>query len=147
LGVKKLIESRSITCELARVAVEAAVLQAMELGVSVSIAVTDGAGHLVCFERMNSAPFQTTKIALDKAHSVAGNGMATHEFWEVVRQEEALLHGVASVDGATIIGGGLPVLYDNGLIGAVGISGKSSMSQDREIAGAAVQAVAAYLRS
>lgn len=143
--MKKLIESRIITRELARVAVEAAVLRSMELGVSVSIAVTDGAGHLVCFERMNSAPFQTAKIALDKAYSVAGNGMATHEFWEVVRQEEALLHGLASIEGATIIGGGVPVLHDNGLIGAVGISGKSSMSQDREIAEAAVEAVVASL--
>lgn len=71
--------------------------------------------------------------------------MATHEFWEVVRQEEALLHGVATIDGANIIGGGLPVLHDSGLIGAVGISGKSSTSQDREIAEAAVEAVVASL--
>lgn len=143
--MKKFIESRNITRELARVAVDAAVLKSTELGVSVSIAVADGAGHLVCFERMNGAPFQTAKIASGKAYSVAGNGLATHEFWEVVRQEEALLHGLASIDGATIIGGGLPVLYDDGLIGAVGISGKSSMSQDREIAGAAVEAVVASL--
>lgn len=143
--MKILMESRNITRELARVAVEAAVSKSTELGVSVSIAVTDGAGHPVCFERMNSAPFQTAKIALDKAYSVAGNGMATHEFWEVVRQEESLLYGVASIDGATIIGGGLPVLHDNELIAAVGISGKSSMSQDREIAAAAVEAVVASL--
>jgi uncharacterized protein GlcG (DUF336 family) len=143
--VSKLIGSRNITRVLARVAVDAAVGKSMELGVSVSIAVVNGAGHLVCFERMDSAPFQTAKIAVDKAYSVAGNGMATHEFWEVVRQEEALLHGVATIDGATIIGGGLPVLHDGELVGAVGISGKSSMNQDREIAEAAVEAVAASL--
>lgn len=143
--MNKLIESRNISEALARVAVDAAVGKSMELGVCVSIAVVDSAGHLVCFDRMNNAPFQTAKIALDKAHSVAGNGMATHEFWEVVRQEEALLHGVATIDGANIIGGGLPVLHDSGLIGAVGISGKSSMSQDREIAEAAVEAVVASL--
>ncbi|MGO4474421.1 heme-binding protein [Arthrobacter sp. M-10] len=143
--MNKLVWSRNITRVLARVAVDAAVGKSTELGVCVSIAVVDSAGHLVCFERMDSAPFQTAKIAVDKAYSVAGNGMATHEFWEVVRQEEALLHGVATIEGATIIGGGLPVLHDGELIGAVGISGKSSMNQDREIAEAAVEAVAACL--
>jgi uncharacterized protein GlcG (DUF336 family) len=130
---------------LARVATEAAVAEAERRGLRVCVAVVDAGGHLVAFERLDGAPFQTIGIAHAKAYSSAGNLTATHEYWRNIADSPWLVAGVQSIQGLSLLGGGLPVLYQGDVVGAVGVSGQSTMEQDQSVAEVAVAAVATAL--
>jgi len=140
-----LIQSRSVSHELARVGVERALARAADVGCRVCVAVLDTGGHLVAFDRMDGAPFQSIAHALDKATSVAGNGNATHEMWHYVDGNPWLLAGIGKVKGMSILGGGIPIRLDGELIGAVGVSGSCGMEEDIDVAEAAVSAILAAL--
>jgi uncharacterized protein GlcG (DUF336 family) len=136
-----LVTATSVGSELARVGIDAAVAESVRLSVPTCTAILDAAGHLVSFERMDGAPFQTIALAQAKAFSVAGNLMATHDSWESIRDEPWLVHGVQGVEGLVVLGGGVPIRYGDMIVGAVGVSGKSSMAEDRAIAEAAASAI------
>jgi len=141
----ELVVGRSVTRQLARVGVDRAIERSGEIGALTCVAIVDRAGHLVAFERMDDAPFQSSTLAQDKARSVAGNGRATHEFWEWIKDEPWLVHNVGQVEGLVVLGGGVPILLGDELIGAVGVSGRSSMAEDRDIAELAASAIVASI--
>lgn len=130
---------------LARVAAEAAIVEAERQGLRVCVAVLDAGGHLLAFDRVDGAPFQTIGIAQAKAYSSVGNFTATHEYWHNIASSPWLVAGVQSIEGLSLLGGGLPVLHDGHVIGAVGVSGQSTMEQDQAIAEVAVDAIATAL--
>jgi uncharacterized protein GlcG (DUF336 family) len=142
-----LLIKRTITRELARAAIGRAIQESRALDCLTCVAVMDNAGHLISFDRMDGAPFQSTQLAQDKAYSVAGNGQATHHFWEMVKDEPWLLHNVGQVPGLVVLGGGVPIYFDGELIGAIGVSGKSNMAEDQAIAETAVAAILDELQS
>jgi len=115
--------------------------EANSLGVPVCIAVSDRAGHLVAYARMDGAPLLSGEIAQDKAYTVAAFGLPTHEWFELIKDELSLLHGIVKTDRLIIFGGGVPIRADNDLVGAVGVSGGSA-DQDRRIAEAGAAAIA-----
>ena len=137
----ELLVKRTLTHDLARVGIDRAIEESGTMNCLICIAVLDNAGHLISFDRMDGAPFQSSQLAQDKAYSVAGNGLATHEFWEMAKDEPWLVHNLGQVPGLVVLGGGVPIYFDGEFIGAVGVSGKSDMAQDRAIAQAAVAAI------
>ncbi|WP_395403417.1 heme-binding protein [Arthrobacter sp. UC242_113] len=137
----ELLVKRTLTHELARVGISRAIEESRTMNCLTCIAVLDNAGHLISFDRMDGAPFQSSQLAQDKAYSVAGNGMATHEFWEMAKDEPWLVHNLGQVPGLVVLGGGIPIYFNGEFIGAVGVSGKSDMAEDRAIAEAAVAAI------
>jgi ribokinase len=136
-----LVRQLNIGRHLARVGIEAALAESERRGLTTCTAVLDAGGHLVSFDRMDGAPFQTIGIAQQKAYSVAGNLTSGHDFWDGIKDDPWLVHGVQSIPDLSFLGGGVPVLYDGVLIGAVGTSGRSTMAEDRAIAEAAVAAI------
>lgn len=130
---------------LAHAAADAAIAEAERQSLRVCVAVLDAGGHLLVFDRVDGAPFQTIGIAQAKAFSSAGNLTATHEYWHNIADSPWLVAGVQSIEGLSLLGGGLPVLHDGDLIGAVGVSGQSTMEQDQAIAQVAVEAIATAL--
>jgi uncharacterized protein GlcG (DUF336 family) len=139
--MSELLVRRTVTHGLARVGIERAIEESRAMNCLTCIAVLDNGGHLISFDRMDGAPFQSSQVAQDKAYSVAGNGLATHEFWEMAKDEPWLVHNVGQVAGLVVLGGGVPIYRDDEFIGAVGVSGKSNMAEDRAIAEAAVAAI------
>ena len=134
--------SASLSLEGARLALEAAVAYASSIRVAVCVSVADRAGNLLAFARMDGAPLLSAGLAQDKAYTVcAFNGLPTHGWFDVLKDEPALLHGIVKTDRLIIFGGGVPVRIDGDLVGAVGVSGGSA-EQDHEIAAAGVTAVA-----
>ncbi len=127
--------------ELARLGIDSALAKAGELGCHVCIAIVDVAGHLVSYDRMDGAPFQSARHAQDKAVSSAGNGLATHEMWAYVEDDAQLRQGVLKVEGLSVLGGGVPIRHADELIGAVGVSGSCGMAEDQAIAESAVAAI------
>ncbi len=132
---------QTITYAGARAAVDASLAQAEQLGVAVNIAVTDPSGALIAFARMDGAALLSTGIAQDKAWTVSAfNGIATHEFFELIQHEPALREGIVHRDRLVVFGGGVPIRIDGVLVGAVGVSGGTA-EQDREVAEAGAAAV------
>jgi uncharacterized protein GlcG (DUF336 family) len=137
----ELLVKRTVSRELARLGIDRAIEESRTRNCVTCIAVLDNAGHLISFDRMDGAPFQSTQLAQDKAHSVAGNGLATHEFWEMAKDDPWLVHNLGQVPGLVVLGGGVPIYLEDEFIGSVGVSGKSDMDEDRAIAEAAVAAI------
>jgi glc operon protein GlcG len=119
-----------IGLDLARQIVDAAIRDAGQLQVRISVAVADGAGSLLAFARMDGATRLSARTAVDKTRSVILTGTATLEFGENLRGDLAgepeLFHGM---------------IARGDLAGAVAVSGATS-SQDHEIAARAVTAAA-----
>lgn len=142
-----LLTQHLLSRELARVGIERAVEASTELGCRTCVAIVDAAGHLVSYDRMDGAPFQSARHAQDKALASAGNGMATDEMWAYARDDAQLRLGVLKVAGLSVLGGGVPIRVNGELVGAVGVSGSCGMAEDRAIAEQAVAAVLAALAS
>lgn len=136
----RLIDAHTIGLEDAQLAIAAAVGKATSIGVGVCIAVVDRAGHLVGYARMDGAPVLTGQLAQDKAYTAACFGVPTHQWWEMIRDDQALVHGITKVDRLIIFGGGIPLEHEGAVVGGIGVSGKSSADQDRAIAEAGAQA-------
>lgn len=135
-----LIEARTISFAAANRVLDAAVQEAEKLQVRFCIAVVDSAGNLLAYGRMDGAPLLSGQLAQDKAYTVAAFGLPTHEWFEVIRDEPALLHGIVKTDRLIVFGGGTPIRVDGELVGAVGVSGGSS-DQDRQVAEAAASVI------
>jgi len=121
--------------------VDAAAARAEALGVPTNIAVVDPAGCLLAFVRLDGAPLLSGSIAQDKAYTVAAfNGVPTHAWFDLIEAEPALREGIVNRDRLVIFGGGVPVIVDGAVVGAIGVSGGSA-EHDRDIAEAGAGAV------
>ena len=102
------------------------------------IAITDAAGNLIAFERMDGGKITSITIAIDKAYTAAGAKKATHEYG-AASQPGAPAYGINSAIGGRlmVVGGGLPVTVSGEVVGAVGVS-SGTPDQDREVAQAAL---------
>jgi uncharacterized protein GlcG (DUF336 family) len=138
--VPDIADASSLTLGGARRALDESLRVADELGVAVCVAVADRSGHLLAFARMDGAALLSVSIAQDKAYTVAAfGGLPTHQWFELIKDQPALLHGIVKTDRLIVFAGGAPVHACAALVGAVGVSGGSA-EQDRAIAeaGAAV---------
>jgi len=125
----------------ARRVIDAAVAHAERIGIPVCAAVTDRAGNLLAYVRMDGAPLFSEQLAWDKAYSVAAfNGRPTHEWWDAIADDPPVRNGLGCADRLVIFGGGVPIRVSGELVGAIGVSGGSA-EQDREIADAGVAAL------
>jgi uncharacterized protein GlcG (DUF336 family) len=93
-------------------------------GIAVAMAVSDRAGNLVAFARMDGAPLGATELAANKAHTAALWEVRTGEFQRST-QPDGVDWGLNTSAGGRIVvyAGGVPVHVDGALVGAVGVSG------------------------
>ncbi len=133
----KSFPTASITRAAAVALIEAARAAAEEIGIAAAVAVTDAAGNLTAFERMDGAPFLTVEVAVDKAWTAASYGNATHLWNAYLRDPEVAPLG--HISRLMAVGGGFPVREDGKVIGGIGVSG-GNVSQDQQAAGAALKA-------
>jgi glc operon protein GlcG len=120
---------------------DAARRHADALGLAVCIAVVDPSGEPVLTARMDGAPRLSARIAADKAWTVASfNGLPTHGWWDLIKDEPALVHGITHTPRLTIFGGGVALAIDGALVGAIGVSGGSA-EQDVAVAQAGALAL------
>jgi glc operon protein GlcG len=134
--------ARTLTLAGAQQVLTAGLGRAERIGIDVCVAVSDRAGALLAFARMDGAPVMSGQLAQDKAYTVAMfKGLPTHQWFDLIRDEPPLLHGIVKTDRLIVFGGGVPVLVDGDLVGAVGVSGGSA-EQDREVAEAGAATLA-----
>ena len=128
----------------ARAAMDAALAKAEETSTKMNIAIVDAGGHLLAFERMDGAMLISSNIAQDKAYSVViGNGLPTAEWVPALSgdPDPGLLTSFPHRDRLVMFGGGVPILINGEVAGAVGVSGGSA-EEDAIVAQAGVDAVA-----
>ena len=135
------VTQKLIDWEAAAIAVKAAVAEAASIGVKINVAVVDSSGVLAAFLRMPNAPLHSIDIAIDKAYTAASFGLPTH-LWQDVLQEHspAVQDGIPRRARFVAFGGGLPIVENGVLIGAIGVSGASE-AQDQQCAQAGLRAI------
>ena len=133
-------QKSSITIEAAQRLITAAEAKARDMGKPMSIAVVDSDGTLKAFHRMDGAPLLSVGISQDKAYTAISWGMATHEWFEFVKNDPPLLHGIIKTDRLIVFGGGYPIQTQDGIIGGIGVSG-AHYTDDMEVAKAGLAAL------
>jgi glc operon protein GlcG len=103
-------------------------------GLMMVFAVVEPSGELVAFARMDDAPYASIRLAQQKASTSARLRLTTAELEERVQGGRMAL---LSSDEVIAIGGGVPIVVDGRIIGALGVSGGTA-AQDAAIAGATV---------
>jgi len=131
-------QKSSITTEAAQRLIAAAEDKAREMGKPMCIAVCDGDGTLKAFSRMDGSPLLSVQIAQDKAYTAISFSMASHEWFEFVKNDPPLLHGIIKTDRLVVFGGGYPIQTDEGIIGGIGVSG-GHYTDDMQVAEAALE--------
>src|SRR5437660_8063583 len=127
-------QKASITSEAAERLVKAAETKAREMGKAMCIAVCDEDGTLKAFRRMDGAPLLSVQISQDKAYTaISFGGMATHEWYEFIKNDAPLLHGIVKTDRLGVFGGGYAIKAGAEIIGGIGVSG-AHYSDDMKVA-------------
>jgi uncharacterized protein GlcG (DUF336 family) len=134
------IVKHSIDAEMAEKAVAAAAKKAKELRLKMCIAVSDESGDLKAFLRMDGAPKLSIDIAQNKAYTAVSFSMPTHAWFEFIKDDPPLLHGITHTPRLIVFGGGFPIEVSGEIIGGIGLSG-GHYSQDMECARAALAAI------
>lgn len=131
----------NVGLEQARKAIAAAEAEARKNGWAMAISVVDTGGHLVAFARMDQTQIGSVAVATDKATAAALYRRPTKGFQDGIAAGGAGLR-LFGLRGATPLEGGLPLVVDGKVVGAIGVSGAAG-DQDSQCAKAGVDAVAA----
>ncbi len=134
------IQRQTLTAEAAKKLVAAAEKKAEELKKPMVITVCDESGNLKEFTRMDNAPLLSVQIAQDKAYTAISFGIATHEWFEFIKDDPPLLAGIVHTPRLVVFGGGYPVSIDGQVVGGIGVSG-GHYSEDMQVAEAALKAL------
>ncbi|MEO7991798.1 MAG: heme-binding protein [Chryseolinea sp.] len=125
--------TKSITLEAAK----KIVAEARKYGTSVnaphggpSIAIVDRGGNLIYAERPETTFAGSALVAYEKAHTAAMFDQPTQNMENAIKGGRTPLITV----GYVMLEGGVPILYNGEIIGAIGVSGAASSAQDVEIA-------------
>lgn len=129
----------AITLEQAKKVLAAAETEARKNDWNVVVAIVDTGGNLVVLQRMDDTQIASITVAQQKAWSAAGYRRSTKTFEETVAAGPAGARTLA-LHGAMPVEGGLPVVVNGKIIGAIGVSGVTSQ-QDGQIASAGVGAL------
>jgi uncharacterized protein GlcG (DUF336 family) len=130
-----------ISLEQAKKAVAAAEAEARKNNWWMAIAVVDTSSRLVAFERMDNTQVGSIDIALGKATTANNLKRPTKVLQDAIAAGGGGLRFLA-VPGALPIEGGIPIVVDGKIIGAIGVSGAAS-DQDAQCAQAGVAAATA----
>jgi uncharacterized protein GlcG (DUF336 family) len=130
---------RSITLAEAKKAAAAALAPAKDNGWTVVAAIVDAGGHLVYLEKLDQTQVGSVEVAEQKARSAAIFKRPTKMLQDVLAKGGDGLR-VLRLQGAIPVEGGVPLIVDGALVGALGISGGSS-AEDEACAEAGAKAL------
>jgi glc operon protein GlcG len=121
-----------ISTEAAKAAATASIAEAKKNNWKMAVAVVDTGGFLVYFEKMQDTQTGSVELAIEKAKTAALFRRPTKVFQDGVAGGGEGLR-LLRLTGAIPIDGGVPIIADGKLIGAVGVSGGSG-DQDGQVA-------------
>lgn len=128
----------ALTLEDAKRIAAAAEAEAVKNGWNVVIAILDDGGNLIYLQRMDGTQIGSIVVAQEKGRTAVAFKRPSKAFEDVVVGGRQVM---LAMPGATPIEGGLPLVYEGEVVGAIGVSGVQS-SQDGIIAKAGADALA-----
>jgi len=128
----------AISLEQAKKVMAGAEAEAKKNQWPVVIVILDSGGNMVMLQRLDNAQWGSTDIAREKARSAVALRRPTKALQDLIGQGGANLRLLTI--GYSVLEGGIPILADGKIIGAVGVSGVTSQ-QDAQIAQAGIDAL------
>ena len=123
----------ALTLEDANRVIQGALAKASELNIKVSVAICDGGGRLVAFQRMDNAIWASTIGSQGKAVASSATGRPSGDMPDP--KDNPTLRGIMeTAGGSMIVGkGGFPLLRNGDIEGACGVAG-GAFQQDEDCA-------------
>jgi glc operon protein GlcG len=118
--------------------VDAAVAEASSMSVPVTVVVVDESGVTKEMLRMDGAPLVSVQTAVNKAYTAAAIGMPPDDFYAAIESDGAAVAEFGTRPGLALIAGGLPVIAEGRVAGAIGVAGAMTGAEDRGIAEVAI---------
>ncbi len=124
-------EVPALTFEGARQVAETVAAIAAERGVAPMTAVVDAGGELIYLSRPDDAQVASVQVSIDKARTAAIYRRPSKDFEDQASGgRPSALHLARAVP----LQGGMPILHDGEVVGAIGVSGASSADEDQQLA-------------
>jgi glc operon protein GlcG len=140
VGAAQIIEKKGLTLDGAKKVIAAAVAEAKSKNApGGAIAVVDEGGNLVALERLDDTFAAGANISIGKARTALLFKRPTKFFEDVINKGRTAM---TTLNDFTPLQGGIPIVVDGQIIGAVGVSGAASAQQDEELAIAGASALA-----
>ena len=130
----------TLTVDGAVAVMQAALAHAKDIGVPEVVAVVDHQGILMAFARMEEALIASYDFAQQKALTAASFRAPTDQFAKGVGSDPTVVGSLLKATNVTLLGGGLPLMMGDVLVGGIGCSG-GSVEQDIACAQAGVAAL------
>jgi len=127
-----------ITLDQAKKAMAGAEAEAKKNNWPVVIAILDSGGNLVMLQRLDNTQWGSIEVAKDKARSAVAFRRPTKVWQDLIAQGGANLR-LLNI-GYSVLEGGIPIMADGKVIGAIGVSGVTSQ-QDAQIGQAGIDAL------
>ena len=131
-----------LTLDTAKKIAAAAEAEAKKRGSTVVIAVVDDGGYLLVLERLDDTQVASVDVGIAKARTAAIFRRPSGVFEDQVKNGRI---AALALPGAVALKGGVPIVIDGKVIGAVGVSGNSPQ-EDEDIAKAAADSAAAAIK-
>ena len=127
-GQSKLPVKPVLTLAVAKQIAAAAEAEATKRGSTVVIAIVDDGGHLLLLERLDDTQVASVEVGIGKARTAAIFRRPSKVFEDQVKNGRV---AALALPGATPLQGGVPILVDGKVVGAIGVSGNTP--QENEI--------------
>ncbi|KAG9511684.1 hypothetical protein KCU99_g9796, partial [Aureobasidium melanogenum] len=136
-----------LSLRAAEIASAAAQKKAQEIGIDFNIAIVDATLNLLHFVRQPTAKLTSINISIDKAFTAAGHKQPTSAYKSPNFLPGGPAYGIHNSNGGRfmLIGGGVPIVVEGQVVGAVGVS-TGTPKQDEEVAMAGVKAVEEWVK-
>jgi uncharacterized protein GlcG (DUF336 family) len=135
----QLLDKKVLTVEAAEIVANAAAEEAKKRDATVVIVVVDEAGYPIVLKRLNDTQVASVDVGIGKARTAAIFRRPSKVFEGQVRNGRVAALALA---GATPLQGGLPLVHDGKVVGAIGVSGNTPQ-EDEDIAMAGAKVFAA----
>jgi uncharacterized protein GlcG (DUF336 family) len=140
IGSAQTVQKKGLTLDGAKKVIAAAVAEAKSKNApGGAIAVVDDGGNLIAVERLDNTFAAGAAISIGKARTAVLFKRPTKFFEDVINKGRTAMTTLADF---TPLQGGIPIIVDGQIIGAVGVSGAASAQQDEELAIAGANALA-----
>ncbi len=143
LAQSQVTEKKVLTLDGAKKVIDAVKMEAKKLNApGGAIAVVDDGGNLLALERLDGTFAASSQISIGKARTAALFKRETNAFEEIIKNGRTAM--VSLPDTLfTPLQGGVPIVVDGQIVGAIGVSGAASAAQDTELAVAGANALQA----
>jgi glc operon protein GlcG len=126
-----------LTLQVARTVAAAAEAEAVKRHATVVIVVVDDGGHVLYLERLNDTQVASVDVGIGKARTAAIFRRPSKVFEDQIREGRV---AALALPGATPLQGGIPLVIDGQVVGAIGVSGNTPQ-EDEDIAKAGAAAL------